>query len=223
MSTNDMTWNMLMTYTLPRLKGFACQQFWYGLEKLNYPAQQKPDLEKIRDLVFQQTGWLLQRAKGEVPTDEFFKMLANKEFPLVWELRPMNEIFASSDPDLWHELIGHVPLLFDAQVRELYWTIAKAAQTDNSEKVALLARLYWFFAEYGFIEENGKAKIFGAGLLASPLGANSVKNKHVKIRPMTVKNILNTEHNPYSFQKDLFVFSSFSEVFRIIDNLIKAH
>lgn len=217
MKPDDITWNMLMTYTQSRLKGLACQSFWRGLEKLEYSPYHTPDLEKIRDFVFKHTGWVLQRAKGEVPALEFFDMLTRKEFPLVWELRPMNQTFAAAEPDLWHELIGHVPLLFDAQIRDLYCTIAQAAKSTQAEKHSMFIRLYWFFAEYGLIEENGQTKIIGAGLLASPLGANSIKNKHVRMKKMTVDRIRKTKYNPYSFQKDLLVFPSFRALFDIID------
>jgi phenylalanine-4-hydroxylase len=221
MNANHATWNVLSTYTLSRLKGLACQSFWHGMDKLAYNPDQIPDLEIIRDQVFKETGWTLQRAKGEVPAGEFLEMLANKSFPLVYELRPANETFASSDPDLWHELIGHVPMLFDPFVRELYWTIGQAARNISEDKLAALIRLYWYFAEYGLIKENGEAKIFGAGLLASPLGAYSVKNKRVTIKKMTTDGIVLAQHNPYSFQKNLFVFDSLDQVENIIGEIIK--
>lgn len=213
------TWNILMTYTLTRLKDLACQNFWRGLEKLSYDPYQIPDLNRIRDLVFVHTGWMLYRAHGEVPAVEFLAMLARKEFPLVWELRPTNQVFAATDPDLWHELIGHIPLLFDARVQDLYWTIGQAANNANPETILLLIRLYWFVAEYGLILENSCIKIFGAGLLASPLGANAIQNKHVKIRKLTARNIIKEKYNPYSFQKNLFLFTYYSDVLRIIDVL----
>jgi phenylalanine-4-hydroxylase len=219
MNANQTTWNILSTYTLSRLQGLACQQFWRGVNTLAYNPNQIPDLENIRDQVFNQTGWTLQRAAGEVPTIEFLAMLANKEFPLVYELRQPKETFQSSEPDLWHELIGHVPMLFDPHVRELYWMIGQAARNASEDKLAALVRLYWYFAEYGLIAEKGQAKILGAALLASPLGAYSVKTKNINIRKMTASKIINAPYNPHSFQKNLFVFGSFGEVFDIIEEL----
>lgn len=215
MTIQDQTWHILTKYCLSRLKNVACQQFWDGWNSLDLSLDKMPDLNRFAEIYFQKTGWTLVRAEGEVPSVEFLLMLSRKEFPLVWELRGINEIFASSEPDLWHEIVGHACVLTNPQIQDLYWTIGNAVKEaiDNPSRVGALIRIYWFFGEYGILLENGRQKILGAGFLASPLGSDRLKYKSARIRPWTLERVLEIQYESNTFQKNLFSFSSLDTVY----------
>src|SRR5581483_498389 len=120
------------------------------------------------------TGWELVRATGEVPTRDFFTLLAGRKFPLVYELRPECSLFASALPDQWHEVFGHIPLLWNPILSEIYQGLGRAAVASLQEgrvgDFETIAKAYWYSCEYGLVSEGGHLKMIGAGLIASPLG-----------------------------------------------------
>ncbi len=204
-------WRELYSHAWPRVEGLACREHLAGMSRLNYSPDECPDLERVRADVWAGSGWKLVRAYGEVPAVGFFELLARREFPLVHELRPLNQLYASVQPDLWHELLGHAPLLLNREVAALYEWFGRAgvaAHAQGEEVFTELCKLYWFTAEYGLIRQRWSTRILGAGLLASPLGPDSIRHRKVKIRPFSVPRVLRTNYNPYQYQGLLFRISS---------------
>ncbi|MBI3556970.1 MAG: hypothetical protein HY074_11960 [Deltaproteobacteria bacterium] len=216
-SASNEVWRELYAYAWPRLAGLACQAHLEGMARLEYGKSQQPQLERVQQSVREWTGWELVRAHGEVPAPKFFELLSRREFPLVFELRPLEQIYASVQPDLWHELLGHAPLLLNREIAALYEWFGRAgvaAHMQSATAFEEICKLYWFTAEYGLVRQGWKTKIMGAGLLASPLGPDSVRHRKVKIRRFTIRRVLVASYNPYQYQGLLFRVASISSLHR---------
>lgn len=208
--SDERTWRALWSFHGPRLRALAPGGHRLGMERLGLSEERCPSPEVIREITARETGWQLVPVRGEVPTGEFFEMLASRRFPLSTNLRPREQLFAAADPDLWHEVIGHLCLLWDERASELYETLGRmghAARADDG-KFSLVEKLYWYLAEYGLVRSEAGRKIVGAGLLASPLGVEKILLGTAAIRRFSLGAVAEAPFRRYAFQSLLFEMES---------------
>lgn len=215
----DRTWRVLWAFHEPRLRRLAPAGYFAAAERAGLRPDAAPETGKLREVTERETGWRLLPVTGEVPTPEFFAMLARREFPLSTNLRPREQLFAAADPDLWHEVIGHILLLWDPRVRSLYESIGRLAMSGDEKKRSVAEKLYWYVAEYGLVKEAGERKIFGAGLLASPLGVEKLERKTASIQAFSLDEVLGASLERHAFQGLLFEAESVDQVARSVGTL----
>lgn len=162
------TWRRLYERQVALLPGRACQAFLDGLEKLNLNDGGIPDFSVLNEALHALTGWRVVAVPGLVPDAAFFKLLANRQFPAGRFMRKPEEMDYLSEPDVFHDIFGHVPMLAHpvfADYMEAYGQGGLRSLTFDA--LHHLARLYWYTVEFGLMHTSDGLRIYGAGILSS--------------------------------------------------------
>lgn len=146
----------------------ACPEFVQGLELLDLPADRVPQLPEVSRALERETGWRVVAVPALIPFSQFFELLASKRFPAATFVRRREELDYLQEPDIFHELFGHTPLLANPYFAQFTWTYGRLGLAANREQRALLAQLYWFTAEFGLIRRpRDGLRAYGGGILSS--------------------------------------------------------
>jgi phenylalanine-4-hydroxylase len=161
-------WNTLITRQLKVIEGRACQEYLDGIEQLNLPNDRIPQLGEVNRVLSNTTGWQVARVPALIPFQTFFELLASKRFPVATFIRTEEELDYLQEPDIFHEVFGHCPLLTNPWFAEFTHTYGKLGLAASKEQRVYLARLYWMTIEFGLVETAQGRKIYGGGILSSP-------------------------------------------------------
>ena len=214
-------WNQLYTRQTALLKGRVCEAFLAGVERLNLSAERVPSFAAINAQLTPATGWEIVAVPGLVPEQVFFDHLANRRFPVTWWMRRPDQLDYLQEPDCFHDLFGHVPLLINpvfADYMQAYGRAALAA--DDVGALPLLARLYWYTVEFGLIRDaaspNG-VQIYGAGIVSSKSETLYSLESSVPNRlGFDLARVMQTRYRIDTFQKTYFVLDDFAQLFEQI-------
>ncbi|MEN9361025.1 MAG: phenylalanine 4-monooxygenase [Verrucomicrobiota bacterium] len=160
-------WAFLVERQLRRSRDTACHNYLEGLETLNLPRDRVPQLEEVNAVLRRCSGWELAAVPALIDFDTFFELLAARRFPCATFIRTRDEIDYLQEPDIFHEIFGHCPMLTDPRFADFTHRYAKMGKAACHKDRVRLARLYWFTVEFGLIREAGKTKIYGGGILSS--------------------------------------------------------
>lgn len=164
----DRVWAELYARQHRAIQGKACAEYVEGLQLLGLPTDRVPQLPEISRVLRRTSGWELAYVPALIPFEQFFQLLAAKKFPAATFVRRRDELNYLQEPDLFHELFGHAPLLTNKYFAEFTHTYGKLGLAANEEDREFLARLYWFTVEFGLIQpRGGDLRIYGGGILSS--------------------------------------------------------
>ena len=208
------TYRRLYARQAQQLPGLACDEFIAAVQQLGAPDR-IPHFDAISERLMKATGWQVVSVPGLIPEEAFFALLAARKFPVTDWLRKPEEFDYIVEPDVFHDLFGHVPLLFNpvfADYMQAYGAGGlKASRLDACE---LLARLYWYTVEFGLIETKAGLRAYGAGILSS---AGELRHSIVSVEPQRVafelKRLMRTKYRIDSYQTSYFVIDSFDQLF----------
>jgi phenylalanine-4-hydroxylase len=197
-----------------QLPGLACDAFIDAVRHLG-AAETIPRFEAINDKLYPATRWQIVAVPGLIPEEAFFALLAQRRFPVTEWLRTPEEFDYVVEPDVFHDLYGHVPLLFDpvfADYMQAYGAGGlKASRLDACE---LLARLYWYTVEFGLIETKQGLHAYGAGILSSAGELrHSVRSSEPRRVAFDLKRLMRTRYKIDSYQASYFVIEAFEQLF----------
>lgn len=162
------TWTTLYERQAAILPGRACDAFLKGLHALDLHGEGIPDFERVNEKLFALTGWRVVAVPGLVPDDVFFEHLANRRFPAGNFIRGAGELDYLQEPDIFHDVFGHVPMLTDPVFADYMEAYGKGGRRALSlGHLANLARLYWYTVEFGLLETPQGLRIYGAGIVSS--------------------------------------------------------
>jgi len=161
-------WNTLITRQLKVIEGRACQEYLDGIDKLGLPHDRIPQLGEINKVLGETTGWQVARVPALIPFQTFFELLASKRFPVATFIRTREELDYLQEPDIFHEIFGHCPLLTNPWFAEFTHTYGKLGLQATKEERVYLARLYWMTIEFGLVDTPAGRRIYGGGILSSP-------------------------------------------------------
>lgn len=170
------TYRRLVARQSALLPGLACRAFMEALPKLG-ASETIPRFEDINERLLKATGWQLVGVPGLIPEVPFFTLLANRKFPVTDWIRTAAELDYIVEPDLFHDLFGHVPLLFDPRYANHIQAYGQGALKAHALEhgpeavpgaVEMISRLYWYTIEFGLVLEDGQPRVYGAGILSSP-------------------------------------------------------
>jgi len=193
------------------------------------PNDPTKSVKGINEYLRPLTGWQSRGVPGYLPAKSFFACLAHREFPTTIVIRPREQMDYLPEPDIFHDVFGHVPLHADPVFADFLQTYGKAAlHTDDPYHIERLGRLFWFTVEFGLIKEDGRLKIYGSGLISShgesehaltapeaPKGANlapSDTSGKVERRPFDLERVCGTEFEIDHYQPILYVLESFEQL-----------
>lgn len=210
------TYRRLYERQLELLPGRACQAFVRALPSLGI-KDHIPRFAEVNARLRAATGWEIVGVPGLIPEVPFFSLLARRRFPVTDWIRRPDEFDYIVEPDVFHDLFGHVPLLFDpvfADYMQRYGEGGlKAARLGACEQ---LARLYWYTVEFGLIREDGGLRAYGAGILSSPGElVYSVESPRPQRRPLQLERTMRTRYKIDTFQQTYFVIDSFEQLFEM--------
>jgi len=214
-TTEDFTvWRLLFKRQMNLLQQHASSLYLKALDDIGFTAGQIPHFEKMNERLQPLTGWKVIVAPELVPQHEFFYLLSQKIFPATCWLRTMAELDYIEEPDMFHDVFGHVPLLTNAAYAQFMEGFGKLAMKwiEVPEMIALLGRVYWFTIEFGLLREQGKPAIFGAGIISSPGEAqNSLGNRSEK-SAFNIEKMLATDYRTDVVQPHYFLIDSFEQL-----------
>ena len=150
------------------LPGRACDEFLRGLDALDLHRSGIPDFKRINEELQRLTGWSVVAVPGLVPDEVFFDHLANRRFPAGQFIRKPHELDYLQEPDIFHDVFGHVPMLTDPTFADYMQAYGQGGQRALSlGRLSNLARLYWYTVEFGLMETPAGLRIYGAGIVSS--------------------------------------------------------
>jgi phenylalanine-4-hydroxylase len=209
-----LVWRTLYNQQMQMLKGKVSEEFLEAVAKLKISADKIPNFEEINETLKPITGWGIHVVPNMTPQKEFFEFLARKKFTATCWIRPEKDLAFSEDPDMFHDLFGHVPLLSIPAYCHFFQGMGELAMEyiDNPLAIELHGRLYWFTIETGLIKEKNEMKIYGTAIISSSRETEySLSGVSPKF-DFDIYNIFNTNFNPYAMQTQYFVIHSFQQL-----------
>lgn len=209
-------WRTLFEHQAKILPGRACKEFLDGLEKLNLVSDHIPEFDRLSDDLLRLTGWKVVAVPSLVPDEVFFDHLANRRFPAGQFIRRPDQIDYIEEPDVFHDVFGHVPMLAHPVFADYMQAYGKGGQRALNEFGALknLARLYWYTVEFGLIAKPDGWRIYGSGIVSSRAESiYAVESTSPNRIGFDLERVMRTEYRIDDFQESYFVIHSFEELF----------
>jgi phenylalanine-4-hydroxylase len=209
-------WRTLYERQAKVLPGRATDEFLEGLKRLELVSDRIPDFERMSDMLEKLTGWRVVAVPSLVPDAVFFDHLANRRFPAGQFIRKPEQLDYIEEPDVFHDVFGHVPMLAHPVFANYMEAYGKGGQRALSEFGALknLARLYWYTVEFGLIEKPEGLRIYGSGIVSSRAESiYAVENPSPNRIHFELERVMRTKYRIDDFQESYFVIGSFDELF----------
>ena len=209
------TWRTLYARQAQLLNGRACDEYLRGLQQLRMSHERVPDFNELNDILRAHTGWQIVAVNGLVPDEVFFDHLANRRFPCTWWMRRPEQMDYLQEPDCFHDVFGHVPLLINPVFADYMQAYGEGGlKAERLQVLPMLARLYWYTVEFGLIQTADGLRIYGAGIVSSKAESLYSLDSDVPHRVgFDLRRILRTEYKIDDVQKTYFVIRDFAQLF----------
>ncbi|KFN43782.1 phenylalanine 4-monooxygenase [Arenimonas oryziterrae] len=215
-ATDHEVWRALFRRQRQLLEGRACQEFLDTQDAMGMGEDRIPKFVELNRQLQAKTGWTLIGVEGLLPELDFFDHLAHRRFPVTWWIRKPEQLDYLSEPDLFHDLFGHVPLLMNpvfADYMQAYGLGGVKAHGIGPEALAELTRLYWYTVEFGLINTPAGLRIYGAGIVSSKGESIHCLDSAAPNRiGFDLRRIMRTRYRIDTFQKTYFVIDSFDQL-----------
>ena len=210
------TWATLYARQREVLKGRACDEFIAAQDAMGMTPDRIPKFAELNEVLSKATGWTLIGVEGLLPELDFFDHLANRRFPVTWWIRRPDQIDYIEEPDLFHDLFGHVPLLMIpvfADYMEAYGRGGVKAHAIGADALQNLTRLYWYTVEFGLIRQKDGLRIYGSGIVSSKGESIHCLESDAPNRiGFDLERIMRTRYRIDTYQKTYFVIDSFEQL-----------
>ena len=215
-STDDATWNDLFERQMGVLPGRACSAFFSGLQKLHLGRGGVPEFARLSEELGALTGWSVVPVPMLIPDHVFFWHLANRRFPAGNFIRSRETFDYIQEPDVFHDVFGHVPMLTDPVFAGYMHEYGKAGwKAMRYNRLKALGALYWYTVEFGLMREGPDLRIYGAGILSGPREAVFALEGQSPNRIMlNVDRVMRTDYVIDDLQPTYFVIDSFEDLYR---------
>ncbi|EDL49510.1 phenylalanine 4-monooxygenase [Erythrobacter sp. SD-21] len=216
-SEDDAIWNDLFKRQMEMLPGRAATAFMEGTEKLDLGRGGVPEFGKLSEELDKLTGWSVVPVPMLIPDHVFFWHLANRRFPAGNFIRTRETFDYIQEPDVFHDVFGHVPMLTDPVYADYMQEYGKAGwKAMRYNRLKALGSLYWYTVEFGLIEEKpGDIRAYGAGILSGPTEVvYSVEAESPNRIMLNVDRVMRTDYVISDLQPTYFVIPSFEDLFR---------
>ena len=203
-------WRDLYARQLPQVQMYACREYLEGSQNLKLPADHIPSVQWLNERITPRTGWKTLRTKVRYSDAvQWYQHFAQKEFLITDYVRSRDEMDFTPEPDMFHDVYGHLPyftLPHYVEIQELFAPAFHKAKTDEQREN--LKRLAWFSTEFGLIRQDGELKVFGTGLISSKAEMEHVIAGNTPLKEFKADTIANFDKAIWSFNETLFVFDS---------------
>ncbi|MEO0030739.1 MAG: hypothetical protein RIS94_497 [Pseudomonadota bacterium] len=208
-------WDDLFARQMQVLPGRAASAFLAGLEKLDLGAGGIPDLARLSGQLGALTGWSVVPVPMLIPDHVFFWHLANRRFPAGNFIRTRATFDYIEQPDVFHDVFGHVPMLADPVFADYMQEYGRAGwKAMRHNRLKALGALYWYTVEFGLIAESAGLRAYGAGILSGPAEAVFALEAQSPNRIMlNVDRVMRTDYVISDLQPTYFVIESFAQLY----------
>ena len=219
--TDHAVWAQLFERQKAVLPGRASDEFLAALAAMEMTPDRIPKFDDLNPILRAATGWELIGVEGLLPELTFFEHLANRRFPVTWWIRQPDQMDYLSEPDLFHDLFGHVPLLMNpvfADYMEAYGRGGVKAHGIGEDALVNLTRLYWYTVEFGLIRQKDGLRIYGSGIVSSKgESIHCLESDAPNRLGFDLQRVMRTRYRIDTFQKTYFVIDSFEQLMRATD------
>lgn len=220
-SDENAVWRDLISRQEKIIQNRACKAFISGLDELAFPGDRVPQLSEVNDTLQAKTGWAVEAVESVIHAYEFFSLLANRKFPAANFIRNREEIDYLQEPDIFHELFGHCPLLLSKPYADFVENYGKMALKAEPWQRKYLFRLFWFTIEFGLIKTTEGLRIMGGGILSSYEETIEILDKpDASFIPFSVNMALRTPYRIDIIQPQYFVLEAWDQLYEILDTSV---
>jgi phenylalanine-4-hydroxylase len=207
-------WEELVRRRRPQLESHACREYLEGFEIIGLRDDRLPNLSAISSRLKPRTGWSTTPVTGFLPAEAFFEMLAARMFPTTTWLRDRNSLEYIPEPDIFHDVFGHVPMhahrVF-ADFLQHYGSVC--ANIKDADVLERLGRLFWYTVEFGLIRQDGQIKVYGSGVISSHGECTNVIDGGCEVRDFKLDEVLSTPVKVDEIHRLLFAIESFDQIY----------
>jgi phenylalanine-4-hydroxylase len=213
-SADHDTYRRLYERQAALLPGRACDEFIEALPSLGV-KDRIPRFDEVNERLQRATGWEIVAVPGLIPEVPFFTLLANRKFPVTDWIRQPGEFDYIVEPDVFHDLFGHVPMLFDPVFADRMQEYGKGGlKAHRLGACELLSRLYWYTIEFGLIRQKDGLRAFGAGILSSPGELrHAIESSQPRRVALDIERVMRTRYKIDNYQQTYFAIENFRELF----------
>lgn len=207
-------WKLLYERQMNFLTDKVAVEFIEAVDQVGFNSDEIPNFRNVNQRLAQSTGWKIKTVPNIAEADVFFENLANKTFTATCWLRSMDEIDYLEEPDMFHDVFAHTPLLSNQAYTDFFQAMGVIALEviDDPEKVKMLQRLYWFTIEFGLIRNDNDLKIYGAGIISSKGESEHALSDKSEKRPYNVEQIMAHDFRTDVIQDTYYVIESFDQL-----------
>ncbi len=216
-------WQTLYNRQYPLVSLRAHPAYLKGLEVLGLNHERIPQCVEVTKRLMETTGWSVAPVKALISFEDFFALLANKQFPAASFIRIPEELDYLQEPDIFHELFGHCPMLTDPIFANFTHEYGKLGLNASAKERVYLARLYWFTVEFGLINTTAGTKIYGGGILSSYGETLYALDSDIPERkPFETLTVLRTPYRYDIMQTVYFVLNSLDDLYQVMQQDLRA-
>jgi phenylalanine-4-hydroxylase len=211
------TWKTLFERQTKLLPGRACDEFVQGMKALPIGPEQIPDFRRLSEVLMQRTGWQVVAVPGLVPDEVFFEHLANRRFPSGHFIRKPHELDYLEEPDVFHDVFGHVPMLMNPVIADYIQAYGEGGLRARAlGKLTQLARVYWYTVEFGLVQQHDGLRIYGAGIASSATESMFALDDRSPNRiRFELERVMRTRYRIDDFQESYFVLGGLDELLEL--------
>lgn len=210
-------WKLLFERQEKNLQDKACSSYLNCLENLSSAlhANEVPNFDKLNKLLINHNGWSIHVVPGLIPVEDFFRLLAQKKFCSSTWLRKKSELDYLEEPDMFHDIFGHIPLLMDHDYALFAQKLGEVGVKNITDKEVLtqLQRLYWFTIEFGLKKGTTKTEIYGAGIMSSFGESNYIYEANPEIKPYDFSSIIKQDFRTDVIQTLYFEIDNYEQLY----------
>lgn len=214
-------WQLLCERRMEKLPRTASAAYLKGLEKLDMPFDRIPLFDELNTKLMPLTGWSLRAVNGFIPAPMFFGSVAKRQFPSTLEVRPRERLEYLQEPDIFHDVFGHVPMHTDPVFADFVAEYGKViGQYEvGSPQFDAMSRLWWYTVEFGLISENNELRLYGSGHMSSFGEADHVFLGGPEIREFNLDEVISTPFRIDIYQPVLWIIDGFDQLRDAVDQL----
>ena len=208
------TWKTLFERQSRLLPGRACDEFVSGMQALPLRHDEIPNFEQLSDVLEKRSGWRVVAVPGLVPDEVFFDHLAHRRFPAGQFIRRPDQLDYLEEPDVFHDVFGHVPMLMHPVMAEFIQAYGQGGLRAKQEGVLdLLARVYWYTVEFGLLQQRDGLRIYGAGIVSSATeSVFSLEDASPNRIGFALERVMRTRYRIDDFQESYFVLDNLEQL-----------
>ena len=210
-------WKTLFERQSKLLPGRACDEFVRGMQDLPIGPDQIPNFEQLSETLSQRTGWQIVAVPGLVPDDVFFEHLAHRRFPAGHFIRKPHELDYLEEPDVFHDVFGHVPMLMNPAIADYIQAYGEGGlRAKRLGVLEKLARVYWYTVEFGLVKQPDGLGVYGAGIASSATETVfSVEDDSPNRVAFDLERVMRTNYRIDDFQESYFVLDNLNDLLEL--------